>query len=36
MEILTLHESERDSEAFSGPKHWHVFDILATRVDTAP
>lgn len=29
MEILELHETERDGEAFSGPKHWHLFDILA-------
>jgi SAM-dependent methyltransferase len=29
LEILELHESERDGEAYSGPKHWHTFDILA-------
>jgi SAM-dependent methyltransferase len=29
LEILELHESERDGEAYSGPKHWHIFDILA-------
>jgi len=31
METLGLHETERDGEAFSGPKHWHLFDILARR-----
>jgi SAM-dependent methyltransferase len=31
LEILTLDESERDGESFSGPKHWHVFDILARQ-----
>ena len=31
LEILTLRESENDSEAFSGPKHWHTYDILARQ-----
>jgi trans-aconitate methyltransferase len=31
LEILTLHETERDGEAFSGPKHWHTFDIMARQ-----
>jgi SAM-dependent methyltransferase len=31
MEILGLHETERNGEAFSGPKHWHIFDILARK-----
>ena len=25
---LQLHETERDGEAYSGPKHWHTYDIL--------
>jgi trans-aconitate methyltransferase len=29
LEILGLSETERDGQAFSGPKHWHTFDILA-------
>jgi tellurite methyltransferase len=29
MEILQLHEIERDGEASSGPKHWHIYDIMA-------
>jgi len=29
LEILEMHESERDGEAYSGPKHWHTYDILA-------
>jgi SAM-dependent methyltransferase len=29
LEILELNESERDGEAYSGPKHWHIYDILA-------
>jgi tellurite methyltransferase len=31
LEVLTLRESEDDGESFSGPKHWHVFDILARQ-----
>jgi SAM-dependent methyltransferase len=31
LEILELHEAERDGEAFSGPKHWHTYDILARQ-----
>jgi trans-aconitate methyltransferase len=29
LEILELNETERDGEAYSGPKHWHTYDILA-------
>ena len=28
LQILRLSETERDGHAFSGPKHWHTFDIL--------
>lgn len=31
LEVLTLQESEYDGEAVSGPKHWHLFDILARQ-----
>ena len=31
LDILRLEETERDGHAFSGPKHWHTFDILARR-----
>jgi ubiquinone/menaquinone biosynthesis C-methylase UbiE len=30
-DILQLHETERDGEAYSGPKHWHTYDILARQ-----
>ena len=33
LEILALHETERDGKAFSGPKHWHTYDILARKPD---
>jgi SAM-dependent methyltransferase len=29
MEVLRLDEAEWDGKAMSGPKHWHVYDILA-------
>jgi SAM-dependent methyltransferase len=29
LEILKLDEIEHDGEAFNGPKHWHMYDILA-------
>ena len=32
-DVETLHETEDDGEAFSGPKHWHVFDIIARKLD---
>lgn len=31
LDILRLEESERDGHAFSGPKRWHTFDILARK-----
>jgi SAM-dependent methyltransferase len=29
LQIVRLDETERDGQAFSGPKHWHTFDVLA-------
>lgn len=29
LEILALREEEREGHAVSGPKHWHVLDLLA-------
>ena len=31
LQILRLQETEHDGHAFSGPKHWHTFDILARK-----
>jgi SAM-dependent methyltransferase len=31
LEILALDEEDRDGDSFLGPKHWHVFDIIARR-----
>jgi SAM-dependent methyltransferase len=32
-EIETLQETEEDGQAFSGPKHWHVFNVIGRRLD---
>jgi SAM-dependent methyltransferase len=32
-EVETLREVDEDGNAFSGPKHWHVFDIIARKLD---
>jgi hypothetical protein len=29
MEIVSFHEQDEDGQADSGPKHWHVFDVIA-------
>jgi SAM-dependent methyltransferase len=29
LKILELHETDQDGEASSGPKHWHLYDIVA-------
>jgi SAM-dependent methyltransferase len=29
LQIMQLRETEYDGEAYSGPKHWHIYDILA-------
>lgn len=31
LQILRLQETEHDGHAYSGPKHWHTFDILARK-----
>jgi SAM-dependent methyltransferase len=31
LQVLRLEETERDGTAVSGPKHWHVYDILARQ-----
>jgi SAM-dependent methyltransferase len=31
LQILRLQETEHDGHTFSGPKHWHTFDILARK-----
>jgi hypothetical protein len=31
LEIVTWREEDDNGPAFSGPKHWHVFDLLARR-----
>jgi SAM-dependent methyltransferase len=31
LEIIELEEHEEDAGSFRGPKHWHLFDIVARR-----
>lgn len=30
-EIEQLHEMDEDGKAVSGPKHWHVFTVIARK-----
>jgi hypothetical protein len=34
LEVLRFHVQDEDGMAVSGPKHWHVFDIIALRPAT--
>ena len=31
LELLALDEQDQDGNSFLGPKHWHVFDVIARR-----
>ena len=31
LEIAHFHVQDEDGRSFSGPKHWHVFDVVARR-----
>jgi hypothetical protein len=31
LELLALAEEDQDGNSFLGPKHWHVFDVIARR-----
>jgi SAM-dependent methyltransferase len=31
LEVLALDEEDVDGDSFVGPKHWHVFDLVARR-----
>jgi hypothetical protein len=31
LELVDLREEDADGPAFSGPKHWHPFDVIARR-----
>ena len=34
LELLALDEEDQDGDSFLGPKHWHVFDVIARRPPT--
>jgi SAM-dependent methyltransferase len=36
LEVLDLREEDADGDSFGGPKHWHVFDVIARRPGGAP
>jgi hypothetical protein len=36
LDILRFEETERDGHAFSGPEHWHTYDILAREPISKP
>lgn len=31
LEVIAIDEEDADGESASGPKHWHVFDLIARR-----
>lgn len=31
LDLIAIDEEDQDGDSFSGPKHWHVFDIVARR-----
>jgi SAM-dependent methyltransferase len=31
LDLLALDEEDQDGNSFLGPKHWHVFDVIARR-----
>jgi SAM-dependent methyltransferase len=31
LDVVRLEETEREGKAYSGPKHWHLFDIIARQ-----
>jgi hypothetical protein len=33
LEVEKLDEQEYDGASFSGPKHWHVFEVIARKPD---
>jgi trans-aconitate methyltransferase len=35
-EVVHFHEQDSDGEAFSGPKHWHIFDVIGQKKTLEP
>jgi hypothetical protein len=31
LEVVSIIEEDADGDSFAGPKHWHVFDVIARR-----
>jgi precorrin-6B methylase 2 len=36
LEVLEIREEDQDGDSFSGPKHWHLFDVIARRPPERP
>lgn len=36
LELVRFDVEERDGPAYSGPKHWHVFDVIARKAGPDP
>jgi SAM-dependent methyltransferase len=36
LDVLALDEEDQDGNSFLGPKHWHVFDVIARRPPGPP
>jgi len=31
LEVISVDEEDQDGDSFNGPKHWHLFDVIARR-----
>ena len=31
LEVIAIDEEDSDGDSFLGPKHWHVFDLIARK-----
>jgi len=36
LDVVEFREEDEDGEAYSGPKHWHVFDVIARQNSVVP
>lgn len=34
LDVVEILEEDADGNAFSGAKHWHIFDVIARRRQT--
>jgi hypothetical protein len=36
LEVIAIDEEDKDGDSFLGPKHWHVFDLIAREPSVRP